>query len=550
MSTQRPSATRGEERTPLLGEQRENDASANAANPESAPAQDDGPRLPDGLARLRVLLLLCSSVVAADFGYSLAYAPQLSISESIICNQYHHRDAGVSHAIQASADLGGSPLCKSPEVQGELALLYGWKDTFDGIPGILLALPYGLAADWIGRKPIILLALTGMILEESLTRLILWWSANGIVPLRSLWLVPLFQLVGGGPQIATSMVFTILTDITPMEGRYVPSSFPSSPPKMLTRYRCRASLFFRLSAAILLGEIVATPFSALLMSNGSPWIPSLLGLFCQFFALAAATAVTETRPAPACSEMSESEADQEAPRPPNGSWKGKLRDSFAQWRPKGMGSNVLYAILSFLFASIGGLALQFVIQYASKRFGWSIARASLLVTIKGIINLALLLLILPRISTILNRHMSPSHKDLRLVQASIAFLTIGTAVMSVSAEPALFITGVCLFALGWGYFAAIRSLATELVVPSQVGVLNTSFAFAQGVAGFVAGPALATALKRGVELGGFWTGLPYMVAALFLVVAALLSYAISNPGGKRPEEHENENHVQDQENGA
>lgn len=228
MSDRRLSPTGDEESAPLLGEQHESDASANAAHPDSSPAQDSEgrPKLPDGLARLRVLLLLCSSVVAADFGYSLAYAPQLSISESIICNQYHHRGGGISHAIQASAVPGGSPLCKSPEVQGELALLYGWKDTFDMIPGILLALPYGLAADRIGRKPIILLALTGMILEESLTRIILWWSASGIVPLRLLWLVPMFQLVGGGPQIATSMVFTILTDITPMEGRYVPSSSP------------------------------------------------------------------------------------------------------------------------------------------------------------------------------------------------------------------------------------------------------------------------------------------------------------------------------------
>lgn len=286
------------------------------------------------------------------------------------------------------------------------------------------------------------------------------------------------------------------------------------------------------------------------MSNGSPWIPSLLGLFCQFFALAAATLVTETRPFPAENELSESEAHQEATRPPNGSWTGKLRDAVAQWLPKGMSSNTIFAILSFLFASIGGLALQFVIQYASKRFGWTIARASLLVTIKGIINLALLLLILPRISTILSQYMPPSRKDLRLVQASIAFLTGGTAIMAVSAEPALFITGVCLFALGWGYFAAIRSLATELVVPSQVGVLNTSFAFAQGVGGLVAGPALAAALKRGVELGGFWTGLPYMTAALFLVVAAFLSYAIRIPEGTHAEEVNAEIHTQNQEGDA
>ncbi|KAJ4420992.1 hypothetical protein N0V82_004034 [Gnomoniopsis sp. IMI 355080] len=109
--------------------------------------------------------------------------------------------------------------CKSPDVQGELAILNGWKDTFDQIPGIIMALPCGFAADRIGRKPIILLALTGLLLEEVSTRLISWWSEMGLLPLRLLWLVPVFQFLGGGPQIASSMVYAVLTDIFPMEQR-------------------------------------------------------------------------------------------------------------------------------------------------------------------------------------------------------------------------------------------------------------------------------------------------------------------------------------------
>lgn len=165
--------------------------------------------------RTRILILLCVSIVAADFGNYLAYAPQLAIFESIICQQYH--PDGVAITLQGSMDAT-SP-CKSPDVQGELAILNGWKDTFDQIPGIIMALPCGFAADRIGRKPIILLALTGLLLEEVSARMISWWSEMGILPLRLLWLVPVFQFLGGGPQIASSMVYAVLTDIFPMEQR-------------------------------------------------------------------------------------------------------------------------------------------------------------------------------------------------------------------------------------------------------------------------------------------------------------------------------------------
>jgi hypothetical protein len=54
-------------------------------------------------------------------------------------------------------------------------MLTGWKDAFDTIPGILLALlPYGYAADRVGRKPILLLSLTGLILEEMSVRIVCW----------------------------------------------------------------------------------------------------------------------------------------------------------------------------------------------------------------------------------------------------------------------------------------------------------------------------------------------------------------------------------------
>lgn len=185
-------------------------------------------------------------------------------------------------------------------------------------------------------------------------------------------------------------------------------------------------------------------------------------------------------------------------------------------------------LAAFFFSSISKQALQFLVQYASKRFDWTIAQASTLVTVKGVINLLLLLLIIPHWSSVLSRYLSPRRKDLHLVQGSVAFLIVGSTMMSFASYPVTFVAGVSLFALGWGFFSALRSLATELVPSSQIGLLNMAIALSQNVGGMIAGPSLAAAFKAGLELGGVWVGLPYMIAVALFLGAGLLSVVITD----------------------
>ncbi|KAJ5358647.1 major facilitator superfamily domain-containing protein [Penicillium cataractarum] len=488
------------EQAPLLG-------------PHGGDATQDASPTPLSHAHLRLLVLVCISIVAADFGNSLTLAPQISIFESLIC-----RRIGV----------GGD--CKSPEVQGELALLIGWKETIDQLPGIIFALPYGLAADRIGRKPILVLCLIGLVLEEVAIRLVCWW--NVAVPLRMIWATPVFQIIGGGSQTATAMAYAMITDVVPMDRR--------------------ASIFYIMAAVILLGEILATPISAFLMA-WSPWVPSLLGIAFQLGGLLGAALVSETRPDPTLNleetheserlldDSDETEVDDDDPAYHKFGYQRVKHTVTEYWEyvrtthMRGWDFNMAFIVLTFLLASIGKQALQLIIPYASKRFSWSIARASFLITLKGVINLITLLIILPRLSTWLSRQMSwsPAVKDLRIVQGSAWILTSGTAFMAFAAIPELFISGLCLFALGWGFYSALRSLATALVSPSQVGVLNSGIGLAQSLGSLVAGPILAAAFGHGLRQGGIGMGLPYMVAATLLFMASCLTCVIRIAGEKR-----------------
>jgi hypothetical protein len=85
-------------------------------------------------------------------------APRMVIFENIICRNHYG-------AWQA----GGVGLldCKVAAVQSELALIDGWRTTFDTIPGLLVSTPYGILANRIGRGKVLVLALIGCLLSDA-----------------------------------------------------------------------------------------------------------------------------------------------------------------------------------------------------------------------------------------------------------------------------------------------------------------------------------------------------------------------------------------------
>ncbi|GJP90785.1 hypothetical protein AlacWU_03684 [Aspergillus niger] len=289
-----------------------------------------------------------------------------------------------------------------------------------------------------------------------------------------------------------------------------------------------------MAAAVLLGEILATPLSAFLMS-WSPWVPSLLGVAIQSLGLLGTTFLPETHPQKTFhAEEGEGEGNQDdaiAHSAPTRLLTTTLRSLWDQARSFTVNArclNLICIVCSFLLASIGRQALQLIIQYASRRFSWSIAGASYLITVKGLINLLTLLVLLPKLSDWLRRHLSfsPVLTDLRVVQWSAWILTLGMALMAIASQPPLFVFGVCLLAFGWGFYSALRSLATALVLPSQVGVLNTAIGLSQSIGSMVSGPILAAAFQRGVNQDGFWMGLPYLLAAVLFFFASCLTSVV------------------------
>lgn len=75
--------------------------------------------------KLLISIVCVIFLLSADFGFFMSTAPQMAVYEEIICRDY-----------QATLIPPEVNPCKSDAVQGELALVIGYQNTFDVLPGM------------------------------------------------------------------------------------------------------------------------------------------------------------------------------------------------------------------------------------------------------------------------------------------------------------------------------------------------------------------------------------------------------------------------------
>lgn len=84
-------------------------------------------------------------------------------------------------------------------------------------PGALVALPFGILSDRIGRVPVLGLSVVGLFLSQAYADFVIWMSPR--VPLTAIWGSGVPLLIGGGRSMAESMVFALISDIIPAARR-------------------------------------------------------------------------------------------------------------------------------------------------------------------------------------------------------------------------------------------------------------------------------------------------------------------------------------------
>ncbi|EAW08898.1 putative MFS transporter [Aspergillus clavatus NRRL 1] len=507
------------ETDPLLNDRPGSIASSSADHGRSRPKAGGSARRRLHLFALCVLLL-----TIGDFGIFLVTVPQTRLYESIACYRYYetHEPSRIGP--------GGSvreQWCKIAPVQAEVAFVRGYEALFTAIPGVALAIPYGLLADRWGRKPVVLMSMIGILLSMTFTLVVcgLWQ----IFPLRLVWLSPIFTVLGGGAPVLFSMIWTMIADVMPENER--------------------ATAFFQLMTGQYVAQITATPIASGLMETHGPWLPIQLGYICAFMALLIACLLKETAPP----------RDADAARNPTGDGstttqsetsvrallESKSRRELqahlaALWRRATAvlrhDAKVIVLLLTFFINAVEEPTQSLNLQYISERYGLSLARAGFVISIKSVATIVTYVALLPAASWLLQQRLglSDTRKDMVLARGSIVVLSAGFFLVAWSPTVAMATVGFVLSTFGRGYGNIIRSVVTSLVPAQFTGRMYTMITVIETFGLLLSGPLLAALFRVGLNQGDVrWLGLPFMVAGgIGVIVAVVISCLdVSTPAG-------------------
>ncbi|KAM0227134.1 hypothetical protein ACHAP5_012239, partial [Fusarium lateritium] len=196
--------------------------------------------LPRHFTRWSTLYVCGLFILLVDVPNFMSEVPKLRMLELGLCRDYYAaNDPSV-------IDRDGSVpehLCKVREIQSALAKMRGILGMIEGIPGLFLAIPYGVLADSKGRRLVTGLSLLGFVLRDLWAFAVLYF--HKVFPVRAVYAAPAFLVLGGGSTVISPMIMAIIAAAVPEVSR--------------TR------AFFWVQVVLLITELVAPPLGAVLM---------------------------------------------------------------------------------------------------------------------------------------------------------------------------------------------------------------------------------------------------------------------------------------------
>ena len=286
----------------------------------------------------------------------------------------------------------------------------------------------------------------------------------------------------------------------------------------------RVNIFFQLVAANYTTQFLGSLLSAALM-RWNPWISMILGLAVELIAVGLVLFIPETL------GYNESLS-------PRSTCSSRMSTSFMKpiWTHL---PHLAYTSISFLVsdARIVLISSAFVVhmlflnrdillQYISTRYSTTLAQATVLISIRSGLILMLCLMILPATNIFFRHRFGPNRADLLLSRASAALIALSFLIIGLAPNLLLLISALVINSLGWGFFSFLRSLLTSLVEAHHLARLNTLIGIFNTVGLMIGSPLLAMLFKKGLELGGIWSGLPFIVCAGVVGIIGVILAAV------------------------
>lgn len=183
--------------------------------------------------------------------------------------------------------------------------------------------------------------------------------------------------------------------------------------------------------------------------------------------------------------------------------------------------------LCFMATYFARSSLGLLLQYVHVSFDWSLSKASYFTSFRAFAQLIANCLVLPAIDYILLKklHMPSKVKDLRMAKISMLIFSVAFFILAIAPNIWVVTMAIVLYTFGSGFVSFARSLISSLVSPDMVGTLYTAISVADSLGMMIAGPLVAGAYGKGLQLGEQWgpqwRGLPWLTSFAFCAVATI-----------------------------
>ncbi|PLB44113.1 MFS general substrate transporter [Aspergillus steynii IBT 23096] len=447
----------------------------------------------------RIPILCYIAALCLDFAETMRATPKTQLYESILCERFYTpKPEDPSGLVLEITDR----MCKVPEVQGALVSMQAWLKMGENLTALIVAIPFGKLSNTKGRTLVLILGILGQILADASIVVVCYF--HNIVPLELLFASVALRSIGGGTVVLSAIVHAIIADVVSEERR--------------------AQAFFYLASTQLVSEVIAPLLGSTLMET-SVYNPLLLGFPLQILSIAVVWGIpnsTRFQKDGDEQQTSQGTSGQES-RAENLLSRIKSLARFMQAQ-----TGVILIGVSFLSSMLAGESLDYLVQYASKKFEWSLAEANYLVSFRGINNLVLFLLILPSITRTLTsrHHFSPKDVDLWTSRVSSIFGIVGAIFLGLSPSATTLTLSLVIFTLAAGFSASIQSYGTSLVRVVDIAPFYSFLAVARIAGTLVGSPLLAAAFNVGLKLGGAGLGMHFYLSAGFFSIAGLGAWAV------------------------
>ncbi|KAI0877832.1 major facilitator superfamily domain-containing protein [Hypoxylon argillaceum] len=453
--------------------------------------------IPHKKASVTNILYFITFIVSYAGGF--VELPLTRLIEDHLCHDYYD--------VESSTQPIDESLCKEDAIQKQLAYLLAVLSTLYSIVAFVAAFPMGIAADKVGRKPILGVVIAGILISALIELAVVYW--NNVFPITAIWASAAGQLIGGGNGVLIAVVLSMIADATNEEDR--------------------AIAFMRMHVASLCGNLLSPSLAGFVMETAGPWVPPLIGIGLFLLGGLATVFLPETRPG--------KDATQDSLEPSIPSPNSMVSQVFGQFRDSlsilTSPSLILLLLTALCLMPVMDSTLTFLNQFVSKRYQIKIAQTGYVQSTYGVASIIVTLFILPWISGFLTNPTTPvryrakneQYRDLSLARWSYAILFVGALILGISPTLAGFVFGLLLMAVGSGFGSLSKSLMSIYVDPAHRSRLFSLVNMIEVLGSVFSQPLLAGLFAVGLQLHGGWIGLPYLgLAALIALSGSLLLF--------------------------